>query len=172
MQGSMKTNRRIVRAAGLLALVAFFAAVPVAAQAGPLLSGYGGPGQGNQAILGSTLLGGGSGGGSSGSGGPNGQAATAPNASALAPGASATTPRGSSPGGRSTRAAHGAAGLGGRYVAPKPVPYPAVERTAGSAGAFSLSAADISFVVLAAAALAMTGALTRRMVRTGPAKGH
>ena len=50
-----------------IALVALSAAMPVAASASSLLSGYGGPGQGNQAILGSALLGGGSSGGSSGS---------------------------------------------------------------------------------------------------------
>jgi hypothetical protein len=174
MQGSMKTDRRIVRTAGLLAAVALFAATPVAAHAGPLLSGYGGPGQGNQAILGSTLLGGGSGGGSSGAGGGTGQAATA---TALASGSSAAPTSGASGTGHPTRAGHAAGGLRAHYAAPgagalKPVSYPAVEPTAGTAGGLSLSGADISFVVLAAAALAITGALTRRMVRTRPAKGH
>jgi hypothetical protein len=171
MQGSMKTHRRIVRIAGLMALVALFAATPVAAHAGPLLSGYGGPGQGNQAILGSTLFGGGSG------GGPNGQGATATNATGLASGASATAPSGSSGTGHSTRGAHSAGGARAHYgAAPagavKPVSYPAVEPTAGTSGAFSPSGADISYIFLAAAALAITGALTRRMVRTRPAKGN
>ena len=170
----MKTNRRAVRTAGLLS-VALFAAVPAAAHAGPLLSGYGGPGQGNQAILGSTLLGGGSGGGSTGAGGETGQAATATSAGALGSGSSATATRGSSGGGHSNRGGHAAGGLRAHYAPPaalKPVSYPAVEPTAGTSGGLSLSAADISFVVLAAAALALTGALTRRMVRTRPAKGH
>jgi hypothetical protein len=176
MQGSMKTDRNIVRTAGLLA-VALFAAAPVTAHAGPLLSGYGGPGQGNQAILGSTLLGGGSGGGSTGAGGGTGQAATATSAGALASGSSATATRGSSGTGHTARAGHAAAGLRARNAAPgagalKPVSYPTVEPTGGASGGLSLSAADISFVVLAAAALAITGALTRRIVRTRPAKGH
>jgi hypothetical protein len=68
---------RKIRIATALALVltgAIGVSVPATALAGsPLLSGYGGPGAGEQAILGSTLLkgpsGGSSSGGSSGSGG-------------------------------------------------------------------------------------------------------
>src|SRR2546421_57056 len=60
----MTTHRRIITSAGLLLAAA--ACMPVAAHANPLLSGYGGPGQGNQAILGATLLNGSGGGGSSG----------------------------------------------------------------------------------------------------------
>ena len=58
MQGSMKTDRITIRTAALalVAALAVSAAAPLVAHAGPLLSGYGGPGQGNQAILGSTLL--------------------------------------------------------------------------------------------------------------------
>ncbi len=70
----MNCKRRI---ASVLALAGFLcmSASPLAS-AGPLLSGYGGPGGGEQAIIGSALLGGphgGSGtGGSSGSGGSQG----------------------------------------------------------------------------------------------------
>jgi hypothetical protein len=58
-------------------LAAVMVAAPALASASSLLSGYGGPGQGNQAILGSALLngpsgGGGSGGGSGSSGGGSG----------------------------------------------------------------------------------------------------
>src|SRR2546430_16064392 len=65
-QGSMKTHRRIITSVGLLLTAA--ACMPATAHANPLLSGYGGPGQGNQAILGATLLNGRGGGGSSGAG--------------------------------------------------------------------------------------------------------
>src|SRR5437879_11300009 len=76
MQGSMKTRRRRIRRVGL-AVVAIGVCWPLPAHASPLLSGYGGPGQGSQAILGSTLFGG-SGGGSSGSGAaPGGEGSTA-----------------------------------------------------------------------------------------------
>src|SRR5207253_1711120 len=63
-QGSMTTHRRIITSVGLLMVAA--ACTPAAAHGNPLLSGYGGPGQGNQAILGATLLNGPGGGGSSG----------------------------------------------------------------------------------------------------------
>jgi hypothetical protein len=69
----MKTHRTIISIGAFL--VAMTAALPVSALASPLLSGYGGPGQGNQAILGSALLNGpngGRGGGSSGSSGSSG----------------------------------------------------------------------------------------------------
>ncbi|HEX4115601.1 MAG TPA: hypothetical protein VHY18_06980 [Solirubrobacteraceae bacterium] len=58
----------------VLALAAgTFVLAPATAFAGsPLLSGYGGPGAGEQAILGSTLIGGASGGGAGGSSGSGG----------------------------------------------------------------------------------------------------
>src|SRR2546430_7195651 len=68
MQGSMKTRRRIIETAGCALLAA--ALLAPSASAGPLLSGYGGPGGGNQAILGSGLLNGPGSGGGSGPGGP------------------------------------------------------------------------------------------------------
>ena len=57
----MNTHRKIIPIAALA--MAFAAVAPASAPASPLLSGYGGPGQGTQAILGSTLLNGPSGGG-------------------------------------------------------------------------------------------------------------
>jgi hypothetical protein len=63
----MKTHRIITQICILSAVAAV--AIPGSAQASSLLSGYGGPGQGNQAVLGSALLKGpkGGSGGSSGS---------------------------------------------------------------------------------------------------------
>jgi hypothetical protein len=57
----MRTYRTITPAA--IALAVSLAAWPAGAQAGSLLSGYGGPGQGNQALIGSGLVGGSSAGG-------------------------------------------------------------------------------------------------------------
>jgi hypothetical protein len=67
----MHPKTKIVVALLAALALAVSASAPSAALAGgPLLSGYGGPGAGEQAILGSTLLGGsGSGGSSGGSGG-------------------------------------------------------------------------------------------------------
>src|SRR5438309_8805588 len=75
MQGSMTNRGRTIRMAGstlAVGLASAWAAVPATAHAGPLLSGYGGPGQGNQAILGSALVGGSSGGGGTSGGGGGG----------------------------------------------------------------------------------------------------
>src|SRR4051812_5612016 len=73
----MKSQRRPMLIAALLAAGAL-ACAPAGADAGSLLSGYGGPGQGSQALLGSALIGGGggssSGGSGGGSGGPSGSA--------------------------------------------------------------------------------------------------
>jgi hypothetical protein len=174
MQGSMKTDRSTIRTARLAWAVALMlsAAAPLAAHAGPLLSGYGGPGQGNQAILGSTLLGG-AGGGASGSGGPGGPSSQAP-----APNGGATAGAAHSGTRHSSRAAHPASGTGAGERSGHPRAgglasgsYPAMERTASS-GTFGLSGADIFYVVLAAAALAFAGVLTRRVARPRAARGH
>jgi hypothetical protein len=79
-------------AIGMLVAV-FSAAAPSAASAGTLLSGYGGPGQGSQAVLGSTLLGG-SGKGSGGSSG--GGSSRGGGAGARGSGEGAASSRGSS----------------------------------------------------------------------------
>src|SRR5689334_11908571 len=74
----MKSQRRLIFVAALMA-AGVLACAPAGAQASWLLSGYGGPGQGSQALLGATLIGAGggssSGGSSGGSGGPSGPAA-------------------------------------------------------------------------------------------------
>ena len=146
-----------------LALVAS-AALPLSAHAGPLLSGYGGPGQGNQAILGSALVGGSSGGGGTSGGGGGGSGS-----------------RGAASGvvhSRSTT--HAGAGalaspqrtgvLAGERGASS---YPAAEPTASRSGTtFGLSGADLAYILLADAALVVTGAFTRRIARTRTAKGH
>ncbi|HTA98489.1 MAG TPA: hypothetical protein VK730_12715 [Solirubrobacteraceae bacterium] len=65
-------TRKIWISSALALATALLVLAPTTAFAGsPLLSGYGGPGAGEQAILGSTLVGGGAG-GSSGSGGSGG----------------------------------------------------------------------------------------------------
>lgn len=177
MQGSMTTKRRTIRIAGILlgAALGMSAALPLTAQAGPLLSGYGGPGQGNQAILGSTLLGG-PGGGSAGGGGASGGGAQGSGSSAAASTlAAAGTTAGAS---HSSRALHAGSathaapqrGVAGELAASS---YPASEPAATSSGsAFGLSGSDLAYILLGAAALAFTGALTRRVARTRTAKGH
>jgi hypothetical protein len=141
-------------------LASAWAAVPATAHAGPLLSGYGGPGQGNQAILGSALLGGSAGGSGTSGGGGSGSRG------------------GSSSAAHSRTATHGAAGTLGSSKRADALAgdrgassYPAVEPTASRSGpALGLSGADLAYILLAAAALALTGALTRRIARTRAAK--
>src|ERR1700761_4789261 len=69
-------RQRLTTTVALFAFGCFCASAPGAWASSTLLSGYGGPGQGNQAILGSTLIGGG--GASGGSGGSGGGAAGVP----------------------------------------------------------------------------------------------
>jgi hypothetical protein len=169
-QGGMTSHRTILSILTLLVVAS--AALPSAAAASSLLGGYGGPGEGNQAILGSALLngtGGGSGGGSAGS-------------SAASSRSGGATPGGSSGRGNKTSAvgkrpvagaSHGRSGVGGA--------------SAGSVDAHSvrslgqtsppvhdgseplgLSGADLLYILLALGVLASTGALTWRLTRTFP----
>lgn len=155
-----------------LILAGAWGAAPAAAAGGPLLSGYGGPGEGNQAILGSTLLGG-AGPGEGGSAGPGGLAGGAEGiAAALASGSSAK-PEGSRRGagadghggsgasseGRPANDGSGAAGAGAKSG-------PAVSLTdAGDAQTLGLSSGDVLYIFVALGALAATGALTGRLAR-------
>src|SRR4051794_10195073 len=65
--GRTPTSSSMVRAL-ILATFAFLLLAPSSQAADPLLSGYGGPGGGEQVVLGSTLVGAGKGGGGSGGG--------------------------------------------------------------------------------------------------------
>jgi hypothetical protein len=180
---------KIHRATALaIAFLVTLAGAASAAGSSPLLNGYGGPGQGNQAILGSALLTGGrNGGGGSGpaTGGGNGRATRGGNESA-----SALTAGGVSPGpatGRGGEAA-GAATEGGvssasgratigprRGTADKghsesqsgvsASSYPVSERGGVSAasGTVGLSGGDALLILFALLVLALTGVLTRRL---------
>ncbi len=88
-------------------LLAAFMAGPASAQAGSLLSGYGGPGGGAQAIVGSALVNG-AGSGTGGSGGAGGGGGSSPSAGGGA--ASTGTPSGGQAGGAVLGQAGGAAG--------------------------------------------------------------
>ena len=81
------SRQRLGVAAAAMTLAAA-ALAPASATAGSLLSGYGGPGEGNQAILGSALLGGPSGGG--GGGAESGSSATAQGSRGASAGEAAT----------------------------------------------------------------------------------
>jgi hypothetical protein len=116
-----------------------------------LLSGYGGPGQGNQAILGSTLIGGGgSAGGSSG--------ASEEGTSSLA------VPRGGSSGGG--RPHHGPTAPSAQA---RTAPTATLPATAASshveAPALGLSGSDVAYMAVALLVLALTALLTVLLMR-------
>jgi hypothetical protein len=163
----MTPHRTIIPIAALL--VALSAAAPSAATANPLLSGYGGPGQGNQAILGATLLNGpSSGGGSTGS------------PPAVQAGAGSATPSGGLgstarvPGKRATGGTRGGdRGVAGQTSAGAAFVYPVSSEGGASAGdseTLGLSGEDLLFILLVVGALAFTGVLTRRLAPTPPGR--
>jgi len=166
-----------------LVVVAILAA-PASTSANPLLSGYGGPGQGSQAIVGSTLIGppGGGGGGAAGGGSAAGSGAVSSAGSSTSSGAATpSTPR---------LGAQGAGGSAGRSARTSPSPGSTVStgtRSARPSGAeptrgtpresatpsgqtesLGLSGPDLLYGLLTLAALALTAVFTTLLARGGP----
>jgi hypothetical protein len=83
---------------------------PVALAGGPLLSGYGGPGAGAQAIVGATLLNGPKGGSGGGTGGGSGGGLGSSSSSSPSASASPSNASGVATGGRGERAPSGGSG--------------------------------------------------------------
>ncbi len=162
-QGRMRKHR-VFTTAALLAL-----ALPATAHGGSLLSGYGGPGQGNQAILGATVIGGaagGSGGGSS-SGGGSGSGAESSTSGATSTPNLAIKASGSG-GHRSsskakTRNRQASGSSAGAYQAPARLS--ANETASVGTPTLGISGTDLVYIVLAFAALLLTAAITGRLVR-------
>lgn len=167
--GTLRTHRFI--SAAVLAAVCICPQVAAASRPSPsstLLSGYGGPGQGNQAILGSTLIGAGGKGGGKGTGGPPGPSAAAAITSIALPQAA--------PSSSHRRAGHVPTKRSAtRHASEAPAPAyvrgtPASDRAAG--GTLGLTGADLLYGVLALGALALTALLTVRLARrSDPARG-
>jgi hypothetical protein len=185
----MTSHRTIFLILTLLAV--FMTATSTSASANSLLSGYGAPGEGNQAVLGSALVGG-AGGGSSGTGGGGGSSAgsSSDGAGAGAPlgsgnvatsglhgrnsKVSGSAPRdpkarggvGSGPAGKRT----GSRGTSGAASSGTARAYPVLSRdasqpTSGVSGGLGFSGEDVGYLLLALGALAFTGVLTRRLAR-------
>ncbi len=174
----MRSHRRIFLTG--LAIVALPAAMPSLAAGSSLLSGYGGPGQGSQAILGSALVGGGAGGGgagggsgsSSNGGGAEGQSrpshlGESPDRTGSAAGAAAggtgSAPARKSAGGALPSRQTGAgrkpdgsagAGKGGDWAATAAL---ASGASTGRAETLGISGGDLLYILLALAGLAFTG---------------
>jgi hypothetical protein len=168
----MRINRKITPTIALL--LALSAAGPATSSASSLLSGYGGPGQGNQAILGSGLVNGPSGGGG---GGP----AAGSQAPAVVSGSTANTGSPSAPG--SGRHTHRAAGSKHSSVparapsAPSSASYQAYERAASTqrgidSGLLGLSSGDLLLIVLALGALLSTAFIARGLARSHGPRRH
>jgi hypothetical protein len=179
--GSRRLTTTITALALLvLAVTGLFSA---AADAGSLLSGYGGPGQGNQAILGSALINGPSGKGGSGSGPGSTAAQLAAASGSLAasstsagsasteaqpashsskPNVGASRPTHSSAAGKNHRAEAGKASgnTSGTYTHSSEL-----TRAKGGSQVLGLSGADLGYILLALGILAFTGVLTRKLAR-------
>ncbi|MGO9488301.1 MAG: hypothetical protein ACLQBB_04640 [Solirubrobacteraceae bacterium] len=174
---------RFSTTAALIALALPFAVPAAAGASSTLLSGYGGPGEGNQAILGSTLIGGAggsagggsSGGGQGGSGGPTG---AGPQAAGGASSVGATGVAGA--GGGASRSSGGRSG--GAKASPQHasgVPSPAYRSgvllaTSQSAGspALGLTGGDVVYIILGLGALVATAVITSRLARGSEQRGR
>jgi hypothetical protein len=183
-QASMRSRRFITSA--IVCSAALSAAMPAVAPASSLLSGYGGPGQGSQAIIGSSLVngppngGGGppTGGGSAGSGesasAAQGNLATgAGSPSRASVGSTAHRGRAELRRGR-TRA--GVDVLGASSSGSRAHPASARDaalRTAGEGSdTLGVSGMDLLYILVALCALLLTGVVTRRIARTStPTRG-
>jgi hypothetical protein len=142
------------------------ALAPATAGANSLLSGYGGPGEGNQAILGSALLNGPSGGGGSAGSPPAGeQTGAAPaDASSVVAGAAAGARRSLTGATRSARRRE-TVSAGGSHPGFTLPTRPTSQSSAVAAPALGLSGQDFMYILLAVGALVCTGALTRQLAR-------
>jgi hypothetical protein len=164
----MKSRRKIIPITALA--VTLSALAPASAPASSLLSGYGGPGQGTQAILGSTLLNGPSGGG----GGSTGGGYTAPLVGAAGssrggPSSGNGRHTGARPANRTARTITGtssASGPGGYSR------LAASQTAAGGSGVFGLSYSALLFGLLAFAGLLFAGVFARGLARASGTRWH
>jgi hypothetical protein len=161
-------HQRIISIVAFVALL--LAVMPSAVFANSLLSGYGGPGEGNQAILGSALLNAPKGGGGGGGGAGQSSSPQLTETSAAQKGGSSGTSKQASGARRTTRARsgkHAAAGGKTSGSATSAVIYPASSRevTTGGSRTLGLSGADLAYIILALGVLALTGFLTLRLAR-------
>ena len=166
-------RQRLTTAATIVALS--FCVLPVGADASStLLSGYGGPGEGNQAIIGSTLIGGngkgGTGGGTSGAGQVSASSGSIEASAPTASGSGGTHAKGASHRrkGSGTSAGHASGGGVPAYT-------PAAATTHDGGGStLGLTGGDLLYIVLALGVLAITAVLTGRLTRRpgGPSEAQ
>lgn len=191
-QGREMTRHRysLILLTWSLTFLAALAVAPGSALAGSLLSGYGGPGSGAQALLGSTLVNGAAppgGGSSTGAGAGNGSGTGVSGGSGLSSGSGSVTTngragaRGAGTGAAKPAGSGGAHRYGGQGTATTPgasAGGPSAYTSSGSprttaaladvqdAGSLGLTGADVALFAMALGLLAATAGLTRRLART------
>jgi hypothetical protein len=156
----------------ILAIACGSAFAPAGASAGSLLSGYGGPGQGSQQILGATLLNGPSGGGGAGGEGAAGSSPAGAGGSALmgdagrvgAGGLQRRSPAHRLSGRHGGNGAQTASSSDSRAQGAVAVRGASQTDTVG-AQTLGLSEDDLVYIFLTLGALALTGALSRQLAR-------
>ncbi len=165
MQGSATTIHH--RIAFAVALATAWVALAGVAQANPILSGYGGPGEGSQTILGATLIG-----GPPSSGGRPAEGQTGSSGAAVPAGGSGGAERsGTRRGGGSSRHAAGRpAHHPGSQASANQVPgasgyASAAYRTSAARPVLGVSGEDLLIMLAALIGIAMTGLITRRLAQ-------
>lgn len=173
-QGSVRRHRIIISTTVLLALSGV--TVPVAL-GDPLLSGYGSPGEGSQALIGATLVNGPRGGGGSGSSGGGG-ASTGEGAVNLAAPAASSGTSAATRGAKGSNSARGsgAAGTSGSGASGARTQstsrtgfasYPRSERVVGAQTSFvsGVSGSDLVYALAALGCLLLTAFATMRLAK-------
>jgi hypothetical protein len=156
---------------------ALLAALPASALAGSLLGGYGGPGQGSQVILGSSLVNGGGAGGGPHNGGGSTRAAEPATAAtgAQSPAAGTGTGTGTNVSKTSTRARTrklGSLAAGGLHGYRGSSNNAALGTAPGGSDTLGLSPQNLLYVLLGLVALVFTGLLTRKIARPAAVSRH
>jgi hypothetical protein len=158
----------ICRFTAAATLAAGLALAPSLASANPLLSGYGGPGQGSQAILGSALLNGPRGGGGAAGSGTSGSLSSsnptqAVQATASQPGSK--PPRRARAGKPARGSLPGAPTGGGASSKGASAAYRLSRSTDAAAPVLGLTSGDLVGAILVATMLILVGVLTKRLAR-------
>ncbi len=161
-------SQRVITTAAFLAL-----AVPATAHGSSLLSGYGGPGQGSQAILGATVIGGSAGGGGTAGGGSSaGSGSSSANGLVLSSTPSAPPAKRTQSGSRAKAHRSGASSKRPDRTSTSPAnAYRATstlsssETASVSTPALGISGANLVYILMACGALALTGAIKGRLAR-------
>jgi hypothetical protein len=177
----MRRARKIHRGVTITAVVVSLT-LPAFARANPLLSGYGAPGQGSQALLGSALAGprgGGSSGASrEGAAQPIEQSAPTPTPTGQSAVAEPSGSRGGShartgrPGSSHTGAGGATKGSSAPASGPRVARVVALEpKSSVHVDAAGISGGDLALIVLAIGVIFATGALTTRLARGGKSPG-